>query len=294
MPKPSLDEYNRKRALRESDEPQDQPAWGPSRGRFRQFSLHENDVEGKGKFDIFRFEHDGVLKTFVFPKGFSFVDRSNRLAVQLEDHPVEYLDWHGTIKRADGLRDLVRLRLRGELELLTENPGKKLVVRIFGAGIREGTFTFSRNFRCKRRAEWFVSRRGIKPACIDPVAQERKRRAQSEARFHYCAYWGTWSRVLSANHPHGPYVEVNLTPVATFRDWQSEVAPIRIRAHGTQRGPEDKDTHQLPPVIRAQMMRALGPELVDRLLGEDFLRQIDWRKYRKHNNGGANLEDIRK
>lgn len=293
---PSLDEYNRKRTERVSDEPKDEPPWAPSPGRFRQFSLHENDVEGKGKFDILRFEHNGVLLSFVFPKGFSFIDRSNRLAVQIEDHPVEYLDWHGTIQRADGLQDRVRLKLRGELELLLENPGRKMVVRIFGAGIREGTFTFSRNFKSKRRAEWFVSRRGIKPDCIDPVMQERKRQAQSEARFHYCSYWRTWSRVLSTNHPQGPYVEVNLTPIPNCHEstWQDDVAPVRIRAHGTDRKPGDKDTHTLPPMIKRQMMRALGPDLVDRLLSEDFLSQIDWRKYRKFNNGGANLGDIRK
>jgi bifunctional non-homologous end joining protein LigD len=170
-----LAEYDRKRAERDSDEPKDEAPWGPSRGPVKQFAIHERNIEGGPVHEELRFEHGGVCETFIFPKGFSFVERGSRLAVQLEDHPVEWLDWSGEIKRTDGMRDRVRLVMRGELELLMENPGRKFVIRISEAGLREGVFTFSRNFRRKTtRREWFVSRRAYKPDCIDPVKRARK------------------------------------------------------------------------------------------------------------------------
>ena len=111
-------------------------------------------------------------------------------------------------------------------------------------------------------------------------------------RFHYSSYWGTWSRVLSESHPAGPFVEVNLTPCCDT--WQNNVEPVRIRAHGTARGERDQETDTLPNDVREQMIWHLGEELTERLLTEDLLSQIDWDLYRKHNNGGANLADIRR
>lgn len=114
--------------------------------------------------------------------------------------------------------------------------------------------------------------------------------------YYYSSYWGTWSRVLSNNHPKGPFVEVNLTPIPCCHSsgWENDVAPIRIRFHGTAREEGDKVTDRLPESIYAQMVEKLGAELVNRLLEEDFLSQIDMGLYNKYNNGGANFEDIRK
>lgn len=111
--------------------------------------------------------------------------------------------------------------------------------------------------------------------------------------FHYSSYWHMWSRVLTSTHKGrgGNFVEVNLTPI---RNWQEEVAGIRIRVHCTSRGRDDKTVATLPPEVRAKMVKNLGEELTQRLLTEDFLSQIDWERYQKACNGGANLADIKK
>ena len=46
-----------------------------------------------------RLEHDGVLWSWALPKGVPLLNKPNHLAVRTEDHPLEYLTFHGEIPR---------------------------------------------------------------------------------------------------------------------------------------------------------------------------------------------------
>lgn len=76
-------------------EPMPSSSWGaPADGRPR-FVIQEHHAR-RLHFDL-RLERDGVLKSWAVPRGVPETSGRNNLAVQTEDHPMEYLVFEGTI-----------------------------------------------------------------------------------------------------------------------------------------------------------------------------------------------------
>ena len=89
-----LDEYRRKRDARRTPEPV--PGERPkARDVENRFVIQQHHARAL-HWDV-RLERDGVLVSFAVPRGLPRDRERNNLAKHTEDHPLEYLDFHGEI-----------------------------------------------------------------------------------------------------------------------------------------------------------------------------------------------------
>lgn len=177
-----LTEYRRKRRPGRTPEPI--PSADPSdRADGRRFVVQEHHARAL-HWD-FRLERDGVLVSWAVPKGIPQDTKRNHLAVQTEDHPLEYADFEGTIAAGEYGGGHVSIWDRGSYELETWSDRE---VKVVLHGDRtQGRFvlihTDGKNWIMHRmgaaaRPDWQppqrVSPMLATPGALPPAAQDRQ------------------------------------------------------------------------------------------------------------------------
>jgi DNA ligase D-like protein (predicted 3'-phosphoesterase) len=116
-PGESLQTYHEKRDFTRTPE----PAGGdPAPGGGPIFVIHKHAAT-RLHYDL-RLEVDGVLKSWSVPRGPSSRPADRRLAVEVEDHPIDYRDFEGVIPKGQYGAGRVILWDRGTYRNITDNP----------------------------------------------------------------------------------------------------------------------------------------------------------------------------
>ncbi|HLG74272.1 MAG TPA: non-homologous end-joining DNA ligase [Chloroflexota bacterium] len=126
-PAAKLAEYNKKRDFSKTQEP---PGRVVEAGPALRFCVQKHAAT-RLHYD-FRLEKDGVLLSWAVPKGPSLEPADKRMAVHVEDHPVEYLEFEGTIPKGEYGGGTVMLWDLGTYEELPGSKGNEIKFILHG------------------------------------------------------------------------------------------------------------------------------------------------------------------
>ena len=261
----TLHEYRRKRNFRKTNEPSGAATRSEGHGRF----VVQKHAAHRLHYD-FRLELGGVLKSWAVPKGPSTDPHAKSLAVEVEDHPLEYAEFEGTIPQGEYGGGTVMVWDRGTWQ--PEGDAAQ--------GLRQGKLNFELQGE-KLRGRWTLVRMAD--------------RAQDRGRHNWLLIKRSGDGAKGESR--GPTASAD-TSVVTGRT-MDEIATAGDRVWSSQRGkrrsanrakprPLPKQLQRmladLPGAVRRPLPQVLQPQLATLVgqvpAGEQWLHELKYDGYR--------------
>src|SRR5437588_8658859 len=168
-----LGEYKRKRDFKKTAEPAGAAKTRAGKTRASRFVIQKHDAS-RLHYD-FRLEMDRVLKSWAVPKGLPWTQGEKHLAVEVEDHPVEYADFEGIIPAGQYGGGTVMVWDRGNYYLYGEKPldswrEGKLHLVLDGEKAK-GEWTLIRIRGRDEKNQWLLLKNG---KSVKPISKRRE------------------------------------------------------------------------------------------------------------------------
>jgi bifunctional non-homologous end joining protein LigD len=238
-PDSKLAEYRKKRDFSRTDE----PAGGRVRASQKLAFVIQKHAASHLHYDL-RLELDGVMKSWAVPKGPSLDPSVKRLAMQVEDHPIEYNSFEGTIPKGEYGGGTVMLWDRGTYSYGGANPDPLEGLR---GGHKKGDFKFVLNGK-RLQGSWVLVR----------TRSDTSGKPQWLLIKHKDEYAAPGSDV-TAEH---------MTSVATGRTME-EIAGGQSRVWHSNRAQKNEDSHKEKPASGdTPPSRKTGQSAYERLMAK--------------------------
>ncbi|HEU4658216.1 MAG TPA: DNA ligase D [Capillimicrobium sp.] len=158
-----LSAYRAKRDPARTPEPEGARDGAAEPGR-RRFVVQEHHAT-RLHWDL-RLEHEGTLASWAVPNGIPDDPKRNRKAVRTEDHPLEYLDFHGVIPKGNYGAGTMTIWDRGTYDV--EKWRDDEVIAVFHGERLQGRYALIRTGRDGDPKDWLIHR--MDPP-VDPEAE---------------------------------------------------------------------------------------------------------------------------
>ena len=270
-----LNQYNKRRNFKRTHEPHGEISHSTSRNSFY---VQKHDASHL-HFD-FRLELNGRLKSWAVPKGPSVIPGVRRLAIEVEDHPLEYGDFEGTIPKGEYGGGTVMLWDRGTWDA-SDNPRQglragKIVFRLSGERL-QGSWALVRSHNQNQNGGkvkhlWFLIKtreKGMAKKTREAVDQANTSVLTGRSMKEIASKGKLWISSESKTNKKEPLVAGASAPLpkkTSVRYLKQAAATEGVRRFGTK----------LPPGFKPELATLVSspPQ------GEEWIHEIKFDGYR--------------
>jgi bifunctional non-homologous end joining protein LigD len=265
-----LTEYKRKRDFKKTAEPAGgKPLPGKIKGASR-FVIQKHAAR-RLHYD-FRLEMERVLKSWALPKGLPWKRAEKHLAVEVEDHPIEYEDFEGIIPEGQYGGGTVMVWDRGSYRVYGEQPVKSLkegkLHLVLDGEKAKGEWTLVRiRGRDGAKNQWLILKTGGDAKPISKKLEDRSVKTRRTMEQIAKARDAEWESGREADESPASQFKARIRAALKKKEKDEVVGqahPLRAAKRGNRSGGPTMTSLPDLPSAKARFIEAMKAKLVEK------------------------------